>query len=469
MHEPLDATLRRLEQERAEADRRYNDALTAFDRALRPPGALPPAPPDYDEQQIPALNEAWNILPAPPAGAGVTRRLTGFVWRTVAAFFERQLTFNSRLVDHLNRNVRMRTATRTEHRCGDRRPACAHRPPGRQSKPPWSRCSSGSRRSSTPSRRADAQTLNAAVSAMGDTLGQADGNRWRSRERASPRAPQVGVAQQAALTVKRELERSLHDRCRRPRGRRRRACRRQPRASRRGSTPTSTSGSRIGSAARATPSAPGRKAICRSSRGAPAILDVGCGRGEFLDLLASRGMVARGIDTQPRDGRGMPGARTRRRRRRRGRLPRPRSRTARLGGLFSAQVVEHLQPSYLLRFLELAFHKLAPGGLLVLETLNPACWVAFFDSYIRDITHVWPLHPDTLKYLVTASGFPDVEVAVPRAGAGRAQAAAVDAGCELGSPAARCRAHVQRQHGQAERADLQLPRLCRRSHALAGR
>jgi hypothetical protein len=76
-----------------------------------------------------------------------------------------------------------------------------------------------------------------------------------------------------------------------------------------------------------------------------------------------------------------------------------------LGGIFSAQVVEHLQPGYLLRFLELAFHKLRPGGRIVLETLNPACWVAFFESYIRDITHVWPLHPDTLKYLVVASGF----------------------------------------------------------------
>jgi len=49
--------------------------------------------------------------------------------------------------------------------------------------------------------------------------------------------------------------------------------------------------------------------------------------------------------------------------------------------------------------------KLRPGGRLVLETLNPACWIAFFDSYIRDITHVWPLHPETLKYLVIASGF----------------------------------------------------------------
>jgi O-antigen chain-terminating methyltransferase len=134
------------------------------------------------------------------------------------------------------------------------------------------------------------------------------------------------------------------------------------------------------------------------------VLDVGCGRGEFLDLLARRGIAARGIDLNhemAESGRA------------RGldvteadavgylfSLP-----DGSLGGVFSAQVVEHLQPGYLLRFLELAFHKLRPGGRLVLETLNPACWTAFFESYIRDITHVWPLHPDTLKYLVVASGF----------------------------------------------------------------
>jgi O-antigen chain-terminating methyltransferase len=81
-----------------------------------------------------------------------------------------------------------------------------------------------------------------------------------------------------------------------------------------------------------------------------------------------------------------------------------------LGGLFAAQVVEHLQPGYLLRFLELAHHKLRPGSSIVLETLNPACWVAFFDSFIRDITHVWPLHPDTLRYLVLASGFTSASI-----------------------------------------------------------
>jgi O-antigen chain-terminating methyltransferase len=81
-----------------------------------------------------------------------------------------------------------------------------------------------------------------------------------------------------------------------------------------------------------------------------------------------------------------------------------------LGGLFAAQVVEHLEPGYLLRFLELAFHKLRPGAPIVLETLNPACWVAFFESFLRDITHVWPLHPETLRYFVLASGFTSARI-----------------------------------------------------------
>jgi hypothetical protein len=48
--------------------------------------------------------------------------------------------------------------------------------------------------------------------------------------------------------------------------------------------------------------------------------------------------------------------------------------------------------------------------VLVLETINPACWAAFFESYIRDLTHVRPLHPDTLQYIVRASGLRDVTV-----------------------------------------------------------
>ena len=143
--------------------------------------------------------------------------------------------------------------------------------------------------------------------------------------------------------------------------------------------------------------------------GASDVLDVGCGRGEFLDLLKARGITARGLDLNHEmvevcRARGLDVAENDVVAYLEG-LP-DRS----LGGLFAAQVVEHLEPAYLLRFLELAFHKMRPGGTLVLETLNPACWVAFFESYIRDITHAWPLHPETLRYLVLASGFTSARI-----------------------------------------------------------
>jgi hypothetical protein len=46
----------------------------------------------------------------------------------------------------------------------------------------------------------------------------------------------------------------------------------------------------------------------------------------------------------------------------------------------------------------------------VLETINPKCWYAFFSSYTRDLTHVHPVHPETLQYLLRASGFERVEI-----------------------------------------------------------
>ena len=80
--EPLEAVLRRLKKERDEADARYNEALTALDRALRlPQQRFPPPPPGIDDHQIAALNEAWNILPAAPHASGLKGRLAGFIWR----------------------------------------------------------------------------------------------------------------------------------------------------------------------------------------------------------------------------------------------------------------------------------------------------------------------------------------------------------------------------------------------------
>lgn len=143
--------------------------------------------------------------------------------------------------------------------------------------------------------------------------------------------------------------------------------------------------------------------------GATNVLDVGCGRGELLDLLREQGVQARGIDVNDEM---VALCRTR------GLAADKADAVAflnaqpeeSLGGLIAIQVVEHLEPPYLIRFIEAAHRAMKPGAPLVLETINAACWSAFFDSYIRDFTHARPLHPDTMRYLVQASGFRSVEI-----------------------------------------------------------
>ena len=79
---------------------------------------------------------------------------------------------------------------------------------------------------------------------------------------------------------------------------------------------------------------------------------------------------------------------------------------------------------------------LRSGAPIVLETINVACWYAFFQSYIRDITHARPLHPETLKYLVLASGFSraDLEYRSPVAPEDRLQTIAIPGGSDGALP-----------------------------------
>jgi SAM-dependent methyltransferase len=143
--------------------------------------------------------------------------------------------------------------------------------------------------------------------------------------------------------------------------------------------------------------------------GATDVVDIGCGRGEFLAALADAGVIGRGVDVNSE----MVA------------VARARSVDAHegdaltfltglpdesVGGLMSAQVVEHFEPAYLLRLLSVARRKLRTGAPIVIETINPACWLAFFSSYIRDLTHVRPIHPETLQYLLRANGFERVSL-----------------------------------------------------------
>ena len=418
--EPLDAVLRRLKDERDEADARYNDALTALDRAIRPPASLPPAVPGLDDHQIAALNDEWNILPAPPHASGLRAKLTGYIWGVIGPYLQRQLTFNSRLVDHLNRQA---AAQRNTHVAAEAA-AAALRDQLAALAEFQSRLMQYLQQITAYVDTKDRDTaggalvLNASLSGLAENVAKhaesmaAREHRFDARASSLSAAQEelrsmIGTAQQALVSLKREVERLQ--------GSSRVATDPGPRT-----TDPETSVPR-------DPFAPSLDAYkyvgfedqFRGSRevirgrlesylplfdGKQDVLDVGCGRGEFLDLLNARGLTARGIDLNHEmvevcRARGLDVTQVDAV----GYLSGLEDRS--LGGIFSAQVVEHLQPGYLLRFLELAFHKLRPGGRIVLETLNPACWVAFFESYIRDITHVWPLHPETLKYLVIASGF----------------------------------------------------------------
>ncbi len=144
-------------------------------------------------------------------------------------------------------------------------------------------------------------------------------------------------------------------------------------------------------------------------RGRALVLDLGCGRGEFLDLLRAEGIAARGVE-------GNANAVNECRERGLDVIPGDlvevlRSQPpASLGGVFAAQVVEHLAPRRSPRCSRPRTRPCAPDGLLVLETVNAASGLAFLDVFIRDLTHERPLHPETLRFMAAAAGFSEARI-----------------------------------------------------------
>ncbi len=119
----------RLDRERQAADRQYNDALTALDRALTGRPELPSPPVFHDVSQVERLNQAWQILPgaAPAVDRSLKGRLRGFIWRVLGPTLEAQQRFNAALVDHVNRNVSARGGGGTSGRRARRRDAAGAR------------------------------------------------------------------------------------------------------------------------------------------------------------------------------------------------------------------------------------------------------------------------------------------------------------------------------------------------------
>jgi 2-polyprenyl-3-methyl-5-hydroxy-6-metoxy-1,4-benzoquinol methylase len=81
-----------------------------------------------------------------------------------------------------------------------------------------------------------------------------------------------------------------------------------------------------------------------------------------------------------------------------------------LGGVIAIQVIEHLPRPYLRRLLELIRTRVVPGGLVVFETINTASVVALTQNYLRDPTHVPPIHPESMRFIAELAGFETVEM-----------------------------------------------------------
>ncbi|HXE76455.1 MAG TPA: methyltransferase domain-containing protein [Candidatus Xenobia bacterium] len=139
------------------------------------------------------------------------------------------------------------------------------------------------------------------------------------------------------------------------------------------------------------------------------VVDLGCGRGEFVRMLLEAGIDARGVDRNSRmvahaQSRGTPveqadffdylKAQP----------------DASLGGVFSAQVIEHLTPQQLVALLRLAHRKLRPEGVAIFETQNPQCLLSIAGYFWMDPSHRHPIHPRQLLFLAEAAGFAKTDV-----------------------------------------------------------
>jgi len=142
---------------------------------------------------------------------------------------------------------------------------------------------------------------------------------------------------------------------------------------------------------------------------ADTVLDLGCGRGEFLELLQQNGIKSRGIDTNDQmieickeKGLNCEKADILQ--------ALAAYKDSSLGGIFSSQVVEHLPPSYLKRMIEIAYHKLSSSSYIIIETVNPLSVFSLVQIYFLDLSHRQPVHPQALNFLLKSAGFDDIQI-----------------------------------------------------------
>jgi 2-polyprenyl-3-methyl-5-hydroxy-6-metoxy-1,4-benzoquinol methylase len=144
-------------------------------------------------------------------------------------------------------------------------------------------------------------------------------------------------------------------------------------------------------------------------RGEDLVLDMGCGRGEWLELLKVNGYQAKGIDSnalvidycQQRQllaERGDAIAYLQS-------LP-----AESVGGVSGFHIIEHLPFPVLVQFIDQIHRVLRPGGMVIFESPNPSNLIVGSWKFYFDPTHLNPLPSATSQFLVEYAGFTQVKV-----------------------------------------------------------
>lgn len=137
------------------------------------------------------------------------------------------------------------------------------------------------------------------------------------------------------------------------------------------------------------------------------VIDIGCGRGEFLELMLEHDIPAVGVDIYEPfveycrekgfDAVLMDGTDYLRK-------------CAGCDGIFAGQVIEHLSIQQIIALIDTAFEKLSDGGVLILETPNPCSLSIYVNAFYLDPSHIKPVHPETMRYLLKNAGFRNIDV-----------------------------------------------------------
>lgn len=150
-----------------------------------------------------------------------------------------------------------------------------------------------------------------------------------------------------------------------------------------------------------------QKQYVKYFKGKSNVVDLGCGRGEFLELLNENDINAKGVDLYEEFVE----------------MCRMKELDVicddalhflrmqdKVGGIFAGQLIEHLTVNQLVELCGLAYEKLEEDAYIIMETPNPTCLAIYSHAFYIDPSHNKPVHPLTVKYILEKSGFTDIEI-----------------------------------------------------------